>query len=63
MENIPFPFESTAEKNVLDISSIKQRYPGAAIEERNSRAKNEAKENLHMERSGKKKQKTGHPRF
>lgn len=61
MEDIPFSLAWAAEKSILDILSMEQDYPGAAIKERNSLAKIGAKENLQMERSGKKKQKTGHP--
>jgi len=47
------PTQISSRENILDISSMKQKYPGAAIEERDNRAKkNGAKENLQMERSG-----------
>jgi len=53
MENIPFPHASAAEKNILDISSMKQKYPGAAIEERDNRAKKtEQRKTCRWERSG-----------
>jgi len=62
MENIPFPLKSAAEKNILDISSMKQKYPGAAIEERDNRAeKTEQRKTCRWKDLEWKKQKTGHP--